>query len=134
MGRKISEWMVLDGHGAGRVLLGTDPTKIENRVAFIEKTPRVRIRDMSHTQDNYGRSNDWLNWAESTCKGDDANDPESREWCDRMLAMLGYEFTDEDARVRQAFDALDVSAFNAFEKGWSAGKSDLMQHYNRPGN
>lgn len=83
---KVTEWITVeDGCGATRAILGKDPDLIENRVAFIEKTPRVRIRDM-----RFAPGSDYLNWA-SGFRGDGPNDEESREWCDKMLALLGYE-------------------------------------------
>lgn len=38
---KLSKWIDVDGYCATRVIYGTDPQKEENRVAFIEKTPRI---------------------------------------------------------------------------------------------
>jgi hypothetical protein len=44
--QKLTEWIVTDcGCGAYRASAGTDNAVIANRVAFIEKMPRVRIRD-----------------------------------------------------------------------------------------
>ncbi len=40
---ELSEWIVIDGYCATRVKLGTDPNNVENRIAFIEKTPSVRV-------------------------------------------------------------------------------------------
>ena len=40
---ELSDWIVIDGYCATRVLKGTDPNEVNNRVAFIEKTPRVKI-------------------------------------------------------------------------------------------
>lgn len=82
---KVSAWMHADSHGACRVLEGKDPEVIANRVAFIEKTPRVRIRDERYQKE------DWLNWAARDWKGDGPDDEDSRKWCDDMLLLLGYE-------------------------------------------
>lgn len=84
---KIGPWIDIDG-GAMRVLVGGDPDNINHRVAFIEKTPRVRIRDGSRYNQNW---EDFLNWAARSFSGDGPQDPESRQWCDDMLKLLGYE-------------------------------------------
>lgn len=100
--KKLGPWtMTPDACGAYRALVGKDGEEIANRFAFIEKTPRVRIRDY-----NLGTQWDWndrgdkiaerrqwedfLNWA-SGDKGDGPEDQESRDWCDRVLVALGYE-------------------------------------------
>lgn len=41
---KLSAWVMQD-HCSLRYVLGTDKAEIGNRVAFIEKTPRVRTAD-----------------------------------------------------------------------------------------
>jgi hypothetical protein len=82
---KTTAWIVADG-GAFRALAGTNGSRVEDRVAFIEKTPRVRVRN-----EVYGSNfPDWLNWAEGT-KGEGPEDEQSRDWCDRMLELLGYQ-------------------------------------------
>lgn len=62
---------------------GTDVNNIANRVAFIEKTPRVRVKP-------YSEVDDFKNW-ESGPKGQapeyGAYQP-SRDWCDARLAEL----------------------------------------------
>ncbi len=40
--KQLSDWIMVE-HCATRVIKGGDPMNIEHRVAFIEKTPRVRI-------------------------------------------------------------------------------------------
>lgn len=84
---KAGPW-IFEDNGAMRVRLGWDgatlPNTVENRVAFIEKTPRIRIRD---TMEDYP---DWLNWA-SGFKGSGPTDPESIKWCDDALILFGYE-------------------------------------------
>jgi hypothetical protein len=98
----LSPWIVVDGYCATRVLVGSDPDKIENRYAFIEKTPRVRIRHHRFGTDNYGKRiwYDGLDWVEGP-KGSGGGtpevdltygfDPASREWCDKVLVALGYD-------------------------------------------
>ena len=99
---KVTDWMMdSDGIGAFRMVQGGDPENIGHRVAFIEKTPRVRIRP-AHFREHRGTYEDggeyveyhWaehLDWAARDFKGSGADDPESRAWCDAMLKLLGYE-------------------------------------------
>lgn len=100
--QKLTKWTVTDcGCGAYRAVAGKDGNEIANRVAFVEKTPRVRIREYY-----LGTEKDWDDagnivaerrlWPEHLdwycgVKGDGHADPESREWCDKMLTAMGYE-------------------------------------------
>ncbi len=102
--RITTPWIEDEGC-AFRAIKGTDPEVIANRVAFIEKTPRVRIRDYNsgvqfewdeegkHIVGERRQWEDFLNWA-SGDKGSGPNDKESREWCDKMLVLLGYTVKD----------------------------------------
>ena len=89
---KITEWISSDGCSY-RLIEGAEDIPA-NRVAFIEKTPRVRIRP-SHSGDRGNGTRQWddfLNWAEGY-KGDGPDDELSKKWCDTMLAATGfYEF------------------------------------------
>lgn len=97
---KISGWVSGEGC-AYRYVVGKDGTLAENRVAFIEKTPRIRIREdylgstltWSDSGDVAYRERQWPEWLDwcSGDKGDGPNDTESRAWCDGMLKALGYE-------------------------------------------
>lgn len=83
---ELSEWMVVDEYCATRVLKGTDHRKVENRVAFIEKTARVRVKPFTEKDDS-------LNWWQAPFKGSYMGfDQESRDWCDKRLKGLGYTF------------------------------------------
>lgn len=109
---RVSDWIVVDGYCAGRIVEGGDINKIADRVAFIEKTPRVRIRRYGTPfgDAREARDKDFLNWCEgneweaSGCGADqDAEKlgaygfcPQARAWCDRMLVMLGYELPGGD--------------------------------------
>ena len=96
---RLSPWTSLDGYSAMRFVEETDPEYVANRVAFIEKTARIRIAPFTTIP------HDSRNWKEghrgSSCSGDrDASvvmaygfDPESRAWCDRELVALGYVLT-----------------------------------------
>ena len=98
---KITPWIVNEEYGcAYRHIVGADPEDITKRVALIEKSPRVRIRSAFLRLDK-GRYEDgeeytierWpehLDWCYGD-KGDGHADPESRQWCDAMLKLLGYE-------------------------------------------
>lgn len=88
---KVGPWTLCEGGtGAYRAILGLDGENINYRVAFIEKTPRIRIRNV------YGCSpkDDHLNWASRGWKGEGPEDQESRDWCDKVLELFGYELTD----------------------------------------
>lgn len=100
---KLSPWTIYDGYCAFRYIIGTDPEVIANRVAFIEKTPRVRIRPWNSRDED---AHDHLNWESgpkgSGCSGDfDPKqegaygfDQSSRDWCDKKLRHMGYQLTD----------------------------------------
>ena len=100
--QKLAKWTVTEcGCGAYRAIAGTDGNIIANRAAFIEKTPRIRIRDYY-----LGAEREWDDagnivtehriWSEHLdwyCgpKGHNHEDAESRAWCDRILTAMGYE-------------------------------------------
>jgi hypothetical protein len=66
-----------------RIIEGTDPEVVTNRVAFIEKTPRVRALN------SFDGNDDWKNWHQGW-KGDDGWDPVAQGWCDTHLVTMGY--------------------------------------------
>lgn len=82
---KLSDWITVYGFCATRVLEGTDANDAKNRVAFIEKSPRVKLPNgeweygPKGAGDPYGRVDAY-----------GAYKP-SREWCDARLIELGYE-------------------------------------------
>lgn len=84
-GIKLSPWTAVPGapYCAMRFIEGTDSDDIKNRVAFIEKTPRIRAAAMTDPD------TDFRNW-HSGYKGDDGWDEESQGWCDQVLLQLGY--------------------------------------------
>lgn len=84
---RVGPWVQVDGHCAARVVEGGDPNAVADRVAFIEKTPRVRVGPWTNSRDDY------LNW-HSGSKGDGSDDHDSRTWCDMQLAARGYELVD----------------------------------------
>ena len=87
---KLSKWILLPDC-AMLVTLGTDPDRMENRMAFVEKTPRIRIRSMQQHIFPDAWKTDYLNWCERPWKGQGPNDPTSIKWCEDMLVLLGYE-------------------------------------------
>lgn len=102
---KISAWIKTDcGCGAYRSIAGKNGDLIENRVAFIEKTPRVRIREYylgtEREWDDAGNvvseNRRWPEFLDWYCgdKGDGPDDIESRKWCDKMLVAMGYDLSE----------------------------------------
>ncbi len=93
---KLSPWIDID-HCSTRVIEGTDPNVIKNRFALIEKTPRVRIKTNQFCiEDKIGgreASEDIWVYGKKGCGQLCGKDPESREWCDKMLVLLGHELS-----------------------------------------
>lgn len=85
---KVSSW-VADPEAyycSMRIVVGGDPNNIADRVAFIEKSGRVRIAPFT------SREKDYLNWQNSGIRSSDyGNSISNRKWCDEMLVSLGYE-------------------------------------------
>lgn len=88
-GVKVSPWTPVPGakYCSMRFVEGTDPKNVANRVAFIEKTPRVRAQPFSDVPD------DCHNWHYGY-KGDGGWDKDSQGWCDAQLLALGYLVSD----------------------------------------
>lgn len=88
-GIKVSPWTAVPDadYCAMRFIEGTDPNVIDNRVAFIEKTPRVRVQPASLL------SEDWHNW-HAGWKGEDGHCEVARGWCDQHLLAMGYDVPD----------------------------------------
>lgn len=93
--KPLSDWTVVEGHCAMRYFAGTDPEDIANRVAMIEKTPRVRVAPFI-TDDNAEDGDKWEGGSKGRGGGDPETDqtygfdPNSRAWCDTRLRELGY--------------------------------------------
>lgn len=96
---EITGWIVVEGYCAMRCVAGTDFENVANRVAFIEKSPRVRVAPYEGELDRV-ILDDHVNW-EYGPKGSGGGDPEtdqtygfdpeSRQWCDNRLQELGYD-------------------------------------------
>lgn len=97
-GIELSDWIVVDEYCATRVYKNSDPNVVGNRVAFIEKTARVRKEMYDHSREE---SVDCYKWEYGNKyqtghgnheeEGNYGFDVESREWCDNRLKELGYE-------------------------------------------
>lgn len=86
---KLSPWLVIDGYCATRVFLDTDPSIVKNRVAFIEKTPRV-LKDGIWISGRKGSGGPNGDIPENELYG---FYPRSRQWCDEQLKEMGYLLT-----------------------------------------
>lgn len=82
---KLSDW-IMDGHCAMRIVEGGNPDNIVDRVAFIEKTPRVRVAPCPY--DGYKDHENWMGGPKGTSEY--GRDEISRQWCDTLLKELGY--------------------------------------------
>ena len=90
---ELSPWIIVEDYCATRVIKGTDENQVKNRVAFIEKSGRVRTQ--SFTDDD----TDNKNW-KSVCGGSGGSypkedehygyDTETRRKVDMELVKLGY--------------------------------------------
>lgn len=105
---KLSPWIIVHEYCATRVLFGTDPNDVKNRVAFIEKTPRVRLKSWQCAPEMIRRNvssctgtetDYWLYGSKGSggsgdheAQGNYGFHQPAREWCDAVLRLLGYEF------------------------------------------
>lgn len=101
-GVELSPWIVVDGHCATRVVLGTDPNEVSNRRAFIEKSPRVLISEDALDSSNW-------EYGPKGSGGSDGHIPEnehygfypnSRKWCDEALVLMGAVLLEEDYETK----------------------------------
>lgn len=69
-----------------RIIAGTDPKDIANRIAFIEKTPRIRIAPYTTYDEEQGK---WLQGPKGEAPEYGQYQP-SRDWCDQQLLARGY--------------------------------------------
>jgi len=94
--KELSDWIIIDNFCAIRIIKGGKIENIQDRVAFIEKTPRVRIsKDKYGVETGKGNScvcqerDAWLQGFKGS--SDYGRDVDSRKWCDDMLILLGWE-------------------------------------------
>jgi len=97
---KLSDWIVKDGFCAMRIVKGGNPDNIADRVAFIEKTPRVRVAPFNGAPDGLSEPGSSWKYGPKGSGGPDGKNPNnqlygfhppSRAWCDAELIKLGYE-------------------------------------------
>ena len=86
---RVSDWLLVpDSECFMRVIEGSDSSVVANRVAFIEKTPRVRVKPWTE-------EDDWKNWKQGPKGGlEYGRDPDSRIWCNQKLVEMGYAVPD----------------------------------------
>lgn len=93
--KELSNWMIVDGYCATRIIVGGKVENVSDRVAFIEKTPRVRIPknkycvEFSEGIGGLGQKTDaWVSGEKGSSEY--GLDEDSRKWCDQMLILLGW--------------------------------------------
>jgi len=89
MNIELTEWIVVDGFCATRILVGGDVNNIDDRIAFIEKTPRVRVNQNEWEFGPKGKGG-CIEIEGQTIYG--FYQP-SRDWCDERLTEMGYKLT-----------------------------------------
>ncbi len=128
--RILTHWIDLPQGGAMRALAFPESGAsfdLANRVAFIEKTPRVRVEPLD-PQAGSSSLDDHIHWR-SGPKGSNCLDPASRAWCDEQLHALGYVLP-EDGLPDEAQDVgivlLSVSLALLGERAEEAEPQDLV--------
>ena len=87
---ELSDWMPdpESPYCSMRIIKGGDPLSIRDRVAFIEKTPRVRVQKYTSTIRDYDK---W-EYGPGGCASEYGSYQPSRDWCDARLRAMGYTF------------------------------------------
>lgn len=92
---ELTEWME-EEHCAFRAVKGTDYSNPENRVAFIEKTPRVNTllkyesnSKLRRTMKQFKNYDGWVYGYIKSSQEYGAYVP-ARNWCDNMLYLMGW--------------------------------------------
>jgi hypothetical protein len=93
MNKRLSNWIEYDGYCAVRIIEGGNVENVADRVAFIEKTPRVRIGEFTEKED----SNNW-EFGPKGCGQEYGAYQPSRDWCDKRLVELGYNLNGDDSK------------------------------------
>lgn len=90
----LSDWTMVD-HCSTRIVRGGDIENVADRVAFIEKTPRVRLSKNKfglELEGGYGcsmsKADAWVSGPKGSSEY--GEDEDSRKWCDEMLVLLGW--------------------------------------------
>jgi len=90
--KQLSDWIIIDDYCATRIIKGGQAENIQDRVAFIEKSPRVRVNKNKicmESNHSHATSDAWLYGNRGS--SDYGRDEDSRKWCDDMLKLLGWE-------------------------------------------
>lgn len=98
----LSDWIMdEDDYCAMRIYKGGDPEKVEDRVAMIEKTPRVRVARESGSEAYVQVNGDSVHGSRTNVEvwiyggnhrsSEYGHNEEARQWCDEMLKTLGHE-------------------------------------------
>jgi len=90
--KNLSDWIIIDNYCAIRIVKGGKVDNVSDRVAFIEKSPRVRVNKNKLCMENSHScaiSDAWLYGGRGS--SDYGRDTDSRKWCDDMLKLLGWE-------------------------------------------
>ena len=98
----LSDWIMdKEDYCAMRIYKDGDPEKVSDRVAFIEKTPRVRF-DRKSGSEAYVQVNGnsvhgsgtnvevWI-YGGNHRSSEYGKNEDARKWCDQMLKVLGHE-------------------------------------------
>jgi hypothetical protein len=94
MYKTLTPWIDDYDDGCAYRLLKGKEDKPCYRMAFIEKTPRIKLPANTYAvsidETDIGATTAKVNAWVSGRKGSGPDDEESREWCDSMLRLLGY--------------------------------------------
>ena len=87
---ELSDWIPdpENPHCSMRIVKGGDPLNVRDRVAFIEKSPRVRVHKFTSTLRDYDK---W-EYGPSGSSPEYGSYQPSRDWCDAKLRDMGYTF------------------------------------------
>ena len=89
---ELSDWTVYDNYCLVRYKKGTDIEDINNRIAFIEKTPRVMCENIIAESKELEGQHYWIYGSKGeSYLEENGEDVESCIWCDKMLELMGWE-------------------------------------------
>lgn len=86
---KLTVW-INEEHCSYRAIPDTDHKDVANRIAFIEKTPRIRIARYDPSLSEIFDGEKWL-YGPKGCSPEYGQYQPSRDWCDDALRGLGYD-------------------------------------------
>lgn len=95
--KELSDWIMVDGYCSTRIKINGHVNNIADRVAFIEKTPRVRVCKYRYAIEDksgigaIGQDRDAWIYGDKGCAPEYGEYEPSREWCDNMLKILGWK-------------------------------------------